>query len=155
MVSKKPAENNKEVAQEKRETRGWIFAVVFLFIIIMLIIFLAYVDFKESNRDVLVGLFGVLFGNIPHMITIASGRSPEELDDLKDKLGSANADRQALISRLRDSQIQLQLARQQIFELQTAVIEELSLFRGKKPIKSLHESDVVLPELVDEWSPKS
>ena len=89
------------------------------------------------------------------MITIASGRSPEELDDLKDKLGSANADRQALISRLRDSQIQLQLARQQIFELQTAVIEELSLFRGKKPIKSLHESDVVLPELVDEWSPKS
>ena len=155
MVLKKQTEGaDKEVVQQKRETRGWLFSVVFLFTIIMLIIFLALFDFKESNREVLIGLFGILFGNIPSMIIIASGRSPEEIDDLKDKLSGANADRQALISRLRDSQIQLQLSRQQLFELQTSVIEELSILRGKKPIKSLNESDVVLPDIVDEWTIK-
>lgn len=144
----------KEVLQEKRETRGWIFSVVFLIAIIMLIVFLAMFEFKESNREVLIGLFGILFGNIPAMVVIASGRSPEEIDELKSKLAKSDGDRQALISRLRDSQIQLQLARQQIFELQNAVIEELSIFRGKKPIKSRDEGDVVLPDVVDEWTTK-
>lgn len=144
----------KEVLQEKRETRGWIFSVVFLIAIIMLIVFLAMFEFKESNREVLIGLFGILFGNIPAMVVIASGRSPEEIDELKSKLAKSDGDRQALISRLRDSQIQLQLARQQIFELQNAVIEELSIFRGKKPIKSRDEADVVLPDVVDEWTTK-
>ena len=145
---------DKEVVQQKRETRGWLFSVVFLFTIIMLIIFLALFDFKESNREVLIGLFGILFGNIPSMIIIASGRSPEEIDELKSKLSKSDGDRQALIARLRDSQIQLQLARQQMFELQDSVINELSILRGKNPIKRRNESDVILPEIVDEWTLK-
>ena len=152
VIRKKDENSDKEVVQQKRETRGWLFSVVFLFTIIMLIIFLALYDFKESNREVLIGLFGILFGNIPSMIIIASGRSPEEIDELKSKLSKSDGDRQALISRLRDSQIQLQLARQQMFELQNSVIEELSIFKGKKPIKSRHENDVILPDIVDEWT---
>ena len=153
-LKKQPEGADKEVVQQKRETRGWLFSVVFLFTIIMLIIFLALFDFKESNREVLIGLFGILFGNIPSMIIIASGRSPEEIDELKSKLSKSDGDRQALIARLRDSQIQLQLARQQMFELQDSVINELSILRGKKPIKSRNESDVILPEIVDEWTLK-
>ena len=39
-----------------------------------------------------------------------------------------------------------------MFELQNSVIEELSIFQGKKPIKSRFESDVILPDVVDEWT---
>jgi hypothetical protein len=154
VVKKQKEEVVQEILQEKRETRGWLFSVIFLFSIILLILFLAMYRFEETNREVLIGLFGILFGNIPAMVIIASGRSPEEIDELKSELAKSDGDRQALISRLRDSQIQLQLARQQTFELQTAVIEELSILKGKKAIKSVDESDVLLPSIVDEWGPK-
>jgi hypothetical protein len=89
------------------------------------------------------------------MLAIASGRDPSELEELKDKLSAANADREALIARLRDAQIQMQLLRQQVFELQNAVINKLSVFAGENPIKTLSEEDVVLPDVVEEWTPKT
>ena len=88
------------------------------------------------------------------MLSIAAGRDPSEVEELKDKLSQANADRAALIGRLRDSQIQMQLLREQIFELQTAVIDKLSLFSGEKPIKTKDQSQVILHPEVDEWMPK-
>ena len=96
----------------------------------------------------------MLTGSISSMLAIASGRDPSEVEELKDKLATANADRAALIARLRDSQIQMQLLREQIFELQNAVIDKLSVFsNGEKPIKTKKQSDVVLPSEVDEWIP--
>lgn len=156
MVDKKPAEekqNKKEFKKEEKERRGWWFSIFFFIVIISLVIFLSYVDVKDSNRDVLVGLFGVLFGNIPHMITIASGRSPEELEEIKEKLSAANSDRAALIARLRDAQIQMQLLREQIFELQSAVINKLSIFTNNNPIKTLNKDNISLHEDVEAWIP--
>ena len=115
--------------------------------------FLKQVDIEEKNRDVLVGMLGMLTGAISSMLAIASGRDPSEVEDLKDKLSSANADRQALIARLRDSQIQMQLLREQIFELQNAVIDKLSLFVNDQPIKTKHENQVELNRHVEEWLP--
>ena len=97
----------------------------------------------------------MLTGSISSMLAIASGRDPSEVEELKDKLASANADRAALIARLRDSQIQMQLLREQIFELQNAVINKLSVFSsGDKPIKTKDQSQVILHPEVDEWMPK-
>lgn len=156
MVDKKPSEekkDKKEFKKEEKERRGWWFSIFFFLVIISLVIFLSYVDVKDSNRDVLVGLFGVLFGNIPHMITIASGRSPEELEELKEKLSAANSDRAALIARLRDAQIQMQLLREQIFELQNAVIDKLSIFINNSPIKTKDENNIILHKDVEAWIP--
>ena len=77
-----------------------------------------------------------------------------KVEELKDKLSAANADRAALIGRLRDSQIQMQLLREQIFELQTAVIDKLSFFQGQSPIKTKDRSQIVLHDEVEEWLPK-
>lgn len=156
MVDKKPLEEKKgkkEFKKEEKERRGWWFSIFFFLVIISLVIFLSYVDVKDSNRDVLVGLFGVLFGNIPHMITIASGRSPEELEELKEKLSAANSDRAALIARLRDAQIQMQLLREQIFELQSSVIDKLSIFINNSPIKTKDENNIILHKDVEAWIP--
>ena len=78
---------------------------------------------------------------------------PSEVEELKDKLSAANADRAALISRLRDAQIQLELRTQQICELQESVIEKLSVFAGQNPIRTRSPDDVILPPQVAEWLP--
>ena len=143
----------KERNQIDKAKRGWWFSVVFLLIIVGLIGFLTYVKIVEENRDVLIGILGVLTGSISSMMAIASGRDPAEVDELKDKLAAANADRSALISRLRDAQIQLELRTQQICELQEAVIEKLSMFAGDNPIKTKNPQEVVLHPTVAEWLP--
>ena len=124
-------------------------------LVVMLILFLTYVEIVDKNRDVLVGILGMITGSISSMMAIASGRDPSEVEELKDKLSAANADREALIARLRDSQIQMQLLREQINELQVAVIDKLSVFAGEKPIKTKTEAEVILHPTVEEWLPDS
>lgn len=137
----------------EKARRGWWASVVFMLLIVGLIIFLTYVKIVDENRDVLIGIIGMLTGSISSMLAIASGRDPSEVEELKDKLASANADRQALISRLRDSQIQIQLRTEQICELQEAVIEKLSMFSGENPIKTRKQDQIILHPSVEEWLP--
>lgn len=154
MSNKETTKSNKQFTQTEKAKRGWWASVVFMLLIVALIIFLTYVKIQEENRDILIGIIGMLTGSISSMLSIAAGKDPAEIEELKDKLSAANADRAALIGRLRDSQIQMQLLREQIFELQTAVIDKLSLFSGEKPIKTKDQSQVVLHPEVDEWMPK-
>lgn len=137
--------------QELKAKRGWWFSVIFLILIILLILFLSYVKVVDENRDVLVGILGVLTGSISSMMAIASGRDPSEVEELKEKLSKANADREALIARLRDAQIQLQLKNEQLIEIQNAVISKLSMFAGSQIIKTKSERDVVLDPNVEQW----
>src|SRR5210317_1530163 len=116
--------------QEIKAKRGWWFSVVFLILIVGLILFLSYIKIEEKNRDVLVGILGVLTGSISSMMAIASGRDPSEVEELREKLSKSDSDRAALIARLRDAQIQLQIKNDQISDLQAAVINKLSLFMG-------------------------
>ena len=143
----------REFSQDIKAKRGWWFSVMFLLLIVGLILFLTYVKIVDENRDVLVGILGVITGSISSMVAIASGRDPSEVEDLKDKLAAANADREALIARLRDAQIQMQLKTDQVLELQTAVIDKLSLFAGKRPIKTTNQDEVILHPKVEEWLP--
>ena len=143
-----------EFSKDIKARRGWWFSVMFLLLIVGLILFLTYVKIVDENRDVLVGILGVITGSISSMVAIASGRDPSEVEELKDKLASANADREALIARLRDAQIQMQLKTDQLMELQGAVIDKLSLFSGEKPIKTKSVEQVVLDPTVEEWIPR-
>ena len=146
---------SREITSEIKAKRGWWFSVFFMILVVGLILFLTYVEIVEKNRDVLVGILGMITGSISSMMAIASGRDPSEVEELKDKLSAANADREALIARLRDSQIQMQLLREQINELQVAVIDKLSVFAGQSPIKTKTEAEVILHPTVEEWLPDS
>jgi len=145
---------NKQFTQSEKAKRGWWFSVFFMILVVCLIIFLSFVKIQEDNRDVLVGLIGMITGAVSSMLAIASGRDPSEMEELKDKLSAANSDRAALIARLRDAQIQMQLLREQIFELQTAVIDKLSIFKGESPIKSKTQDSVILHPDIESWIPK-
>ena len=145
---------NKQFSSTEKAKRGWWFSVIFLMIVVGLILFLTYVKIVDENRDVLVGILGMITGSISSMMAIASGRDPSEVEQLKDDLAAANADRASLIARLRDAQIQMQLKTDQMFELQTAIIDKLSDFQNKSIITTKNESEVVLNRHVEEWLPE-
>lgn len=151
-MAEQKKQSAKEITRDEKARRGWWFSVVFLLIVVGLILFLTYVKIVDENRDVLVGILGMVTGSISSMMAIASGRDPSEVEELKDKLASANADREALIARLRDAQIQMQIKHDQLFELQTAIINKLSIFSDKPPITQHKEDDVVLHPDVKKWT---
>lgn len=140
--------------QSEKAKKGWMFSVFFLILILCLVMFLSYVPLQADNRDVIVGIIGTITGSIGSMIAIAAGRDPAEIDELKDQLSKSEGDRIALIARLRDSQIQMQLLREQIFELQSAVINKLSIFVDENPIKVKKTNEVKLHSDVEKWLPK-
>jgi hypothetical protein len=137
---------------EGKAKRGWWFAVLFLLLVVVLVVFLARVHIVDENRDVLVGILGVITGSISSMMAIASGRDPSEVEELRDTLAKANADREALIARLRDAQIQLQLHRDQLADLQYAIINRLSSL-GELPNRRIE--DIEIPATVAQWLPES
>ena len=150
----KDKKTNRQFTQTEKAKRGWWFSVFFMLLVVSLIIFLSFVKIVDENRDVLVGLIGMITGAVSSMLAIASGRDPSEVEELKDKLSSANADRSALIARLRDAQIQMQILREQIFELQNAVIDKLSMFKNENPIITKTQDQVILHKEVEDWLPK-
>jgi hypothetical protein len=144
--------SHKQTNSIDKAKRGWWFSVIFLMIVVGLILFLTYVKIVDENRDVLIGILGMITGSISSMMAIASGRDPSEVEELKDKLSAANADRASLIARLRDAQIQMQLKTDQLLEIQSAIINRLSVFE-KGQIKKITEQDVILDPHVQEWLP--
>ena len=143
-----------ESVRDQKLRRGWWFSVIFLLIVVCLILFLTYVKIVDENRDVLVGILGMITGSISSMMAIASGRDPSEVEELKDKLSSANADREALIARLRDAQIQMQLKNDHLLDLQSAIINRLSMFSDKPPVKRRSEDEGILHPDVERWLDK-
>jgi len=137
------------IDEEKRTLRGWWFSVVFMGLVVGLIVFLAYVDIVKENRDILIGIIGMLTGSISSMLAVASGRDPAEVEQLKDDLATKEADRQALIARLRDAHINSQLKSDMLMELQTAMINQLAELR----VMNRSERDVTLNDHVAEWLP--
>lgn len=154
MSEEKENKTNKQFNQTEKAKRGWWASVVFMLLIVALIIFLTYVKIQEENRDILIGIIGMLTGSISSMLSIAAGKDPAEIEELKDKLSAANADRAALIARLRDSQIQNQLKTEQLNDIQVALIEKMPIWEGKKVIYHKDENDVVLDKNVSNWLPK-
>lgn len=136
---------------DKRTLRGWWFSVIFMGLVVGLIVFLAYVDIVKENRDILIGIIGMLTGSISSMLAVASGRDPAEVEQLKDELASKEADRAALIARLRDAHINSQLKSDMLREVQTAIINQLAELR----VANRTEEDVKLNQHVAEWLPET
>ena len=139
---------------KEKARRGWWASVVFMLLVVGLIVFLTYVKIVDENRDVLVGIIGMLTGSISSMLAIASGRDPSEIQELRDRLAEANSDKSVLINRLRDAHLQVELRTQQICELQESVIEKLSVFVGENPLKTKSVNDVSLKPNIEQYMPK-
>ena len=84
---------NKKFTKSDKAKRGWWASVVFMFCICELIYFLSTTKIVEENRDILIGIIGMLTGSISSMLAIASGRDPSEVEELKDELKEYKVDK--------------------------------------------------------------
>ena len=62
--------------------RSWVASLIFLVMVIGLIFFFTYMHIPDKNKDVIVGIVGMIIGSISSMISIFSGRDPDDIKDL-------------------------------------------------------------------------
>lgn len=121
--------------------------------VIGLIFFLTFLEIPEKNKDLITSIIGMLVGSISMAISIFVGRDPDDVKSLKDKIDELNSDRNALIERLRDAQIDKDVLRRQLEELQSQVIDRLSIFVGQYNLTRVGKPEK-LSEEQERWMPK-
>ena len=134
--------------------RSWVASFIFLIMIIGLIFFFTYMHIPDKNKDVIVGIVGMIIGSISSMISIFSGRDPDDIKELKEEIIKLNDDRTTLISRLRDAQIDKESLRIQLQNLQTEVISRLSIFVGIENLMKIGKIDDESKKQIEKWLPK-
>ena len=134
--------------------RSWVASLIFLVMIIGLIFFFTYMHIPDKNKDVIVGIVGMIIGSISSMISIFSGRDPDDIKELKEEIIKLNDDRSTLISRLRDAQLDKEHLRIQLQALQTEVISRLSIFVGIDNLMKIGKIDEESKKQIDKWLPK-
>ncbi len=134
--------------------RSWVASLIFLVMVIGLIFFFTYMHIPDKNKDVIVGIVGMIIGSISSMISIFSGRDPDDIKELKEEIIKLNDDRSTLISRLRDAQMDKETLRKQLQGLQTEVINRLSIFVGIENLMKIGRIDKESRKQIDKWIPK-
>jgi hypothetical protein len=107
----------------------------------------------DKNKDVIVGIVGMIIGSISSMISIFSGRDPDDIKELKEEIIKLNDDRSTLISRLRDAQLDKEHLRKQLQALQTEVISRLSIFVGIENLMKIGRIDEKSKKEIEKWIP--
>lgn len=134
--------------------RSWLASFVFLTLIVGLIFFLTLMEIPSKNKDLITSIIGMIVGSISTVISIFVGRDPDDVKVLKESVAELNGDRNALIERLRDAQLDKETLRKQLEGLQGQVIDRLSIFVGEHNLKALGGKNVRLSPEVERWMPK-
>ena len=133
--------------------RSWLASFIFLTLVVGLIFFLTFLEIPEKNKDIVTSIIGMLIGSISMAISIFVGRDPDDVMALKSEVDSLNKDRNTLIERLRDAQVDKDILRRQLEDLQTNIIDKLSIFVGEKKLKKLGNNTQPMPQ-TERWIPK-
>ena len=133
--------------------RSWLASFVFLTLIVGLIFFLTLMEIPSKNKDLITSIIGMIVGSISTVISIFVGRDPDDVKVLKESVAELNGDRNALIERLRDAQLDKETLRKQLEGLQGQVIDRLSIFVGEHNLAALGGKVQISPE-VERWMPK-
>ena len=131
--------------------RSWLASFIFLALVVGLIFFLTFLEIPEKNKDLITSIIGMLVGSMSMAISIFVGRDPDDVADLKRHIEELNDDRNTLIARLRDAQIDKDSLRQSHDHFQNQVIDKLSVFVGRERLLEIGSG---LPQSVEAWMPE-
>jgi len=137
-----------------KSKRSWLASFVFLTLIVGLIFFLTFLEVPDKNKDLITSIIGMIVGSISTVISIFVGRDPDDVKELRESISELNSDRNALIERLRDAQIDKDTLRKQLEGLQGQVIDRLSIFVGEHRLAEVGGAKVGLSPEVERWLPK-
>jgi len=76
---------------KNKELRGYIGAATIFILIMGLLLFLAFYEIPETNNDIFKVIVGMLVGSLSVVIYTFIGKNPEELESLKSKNESLEA----------------------------------------------------------------
>lgn len=103
-----------------KELRGYIGAGVIFFLVMGLLLFLAFYEIPETNNDIFKVIVGMLVGSLSVVIYTFIGKNPEEVADLQAKSQSLETKVKQLVEEKDNIEALLR-------NLQSDVIEKLSV----------------------------
>lgn len=103
-----------------KELRGYIGAGVIFFLVMALLLFLAFYEIPETNNDIFKVIVGMLVGSLSVVIYTFIGKNPEEVAELQAKSQSLETKVKQLVQEKNNIEALLR-------NLQSDVIEKLSV----------------------------
>ena len=103
-----------------KELRGYIGAGVIFFLVMALLLFLAFYEIPETNNDIIKVIVGMLVGSLSVVIYTFIGKNPEEVAELQAKSQSLETKVKQLVEEKDNIEALLR-------NLQSDVIEKLSV----------------------------
>lgn len=112
----------------KKELRHYLGAAGVFILVIGLLLFLAFNDIPQANKDIFVSIIGMIVGSLSVVIYTIIGKNPDEVNALQKKVESL----QALADTMEKRNDQLEAM---IIELQRSIIEKLSVVGARFELK--------------------
>lgn len=103
-----------------KELRGYVGAGIIFFLVMGLLLFLAFVEIPDKNNDIFKVIVGMLVGSLSVVVYTFIGKNPEEVSNLTAKNESLEKQVEQMVEE-KDKIEKL------LRDLQTEVIEKLSL----------------------------
>lgn len=119
-------ENNFKMT--KKEIRHYSGAAGIFVLVIGMLLFLAFNNIPQANKDIFVSIIGMIVGSLSVVIYTIIGKNPDEVNSLQKKVESL----QALADTMEKRNDQLEAM---IIELQREIIQKLSVVGAKFELK--------------------
>lgn len=103
-----------------KELRGYVGAGIIFFLVMGLLLFLAFVEIPDKNNDIFKVIVGMLVGSLSVVVYTFIGKNPEEVSNLTAKNESLEKQVEQMVEE-KDKIERL------LRDLQTEVIEKLSI----------------------------
>jgi ABC-type enterochelin transport system permease subunit len=111
--------NIKEIFKDK-ELRGYLGAGTIFFLVMGLLLFLAFVEIPDKNNDIFKVIVGMLVGSLSVVVYTFIGKNPEEVANL-------TAKNESLENQIKQSIIEKDKIEKLLRDLQNEVIEKLAI----------------------------
>jgi len=117
-----------------KELRGYVGAATVFLLVMGLLLFLAFFEIPDTNNDIFKVIVGMLVGSLSVVIYTFIGKNPEEVESLKAK-------NEALEDKVSQMVIEKDKLELLLRDLQTEVIDKLSLTGENFSFSSLEEDE--------------
>ena len=113
------------MAKDQRDIRHYVGAAGIFILIVMLLLFLSFIEIPPVNKDLFVAIVGTLVSSLGVVIYTIIGQQPDEVNTLQKKNESLSSTNNQM--EIRNDQLE-----QMIIDMQKEVIEKLTELKGKQ-----------------------
>tara|TARA_R100000935_G_C2826397_1_gene162546 strand:+ start:749 stop:1093 length:345 start_codon:yes stop_codon:yes gene_type:complete len=113
------------MSKDQKDLRHYLGASGIFILIVMLLLFLAFIEIPPVNKDLFVAIVGTLVSSLGLVVYTIIGQQPDEVNTLQKKNESLSSTNQQM--EIRNDQLE-----KIIIDMQKEVIEKLTDLKGNK-----------------------